>query len=126
VSKERWKKMQEILERAHREAHKAGGRPSRLSVEAKLAVTLQYLRAYRTMEHIGWDWGVGKGKISDAIRWVEDRLIRDGTFSLPGKKVLKQPNSELSYIVVDVTESPIERPPKSSEVITAERKSGIP
>jgi hypothetical protein len=44
----------------------------------------------------------------------EDTLIQDGTFSLPGKKVLKLATSEPSYIVVDVTESPIERPKKAA------------
>jgi hypothetical protein len=41
---------------------------------------------------------------------VEDTLVKDGTFALPGKKALKRKSGTLQYIVVDVTESPINRP----------------
>jgi hypothetical protein len=126
VKKETYTKMLEILEAAYKELHKAGGRPSRLSVEDKLSVTLQYLREYRTMAHIGWDWGVAKSRVHDAIKWVENTLVKDGTFSLPGKKVLRESADEITYIVVDVTESPVERPKKNRKSITAGRKSGIP
>jgi hypothetical protein len=30
--------------------------------------TLQYLREYRTMEPIGFDWGVAKSTVSEAVR----------------------------------------------------------
>jgi hypothetical protein len=76
------------------------------------------------MEHIGYDWGVRKSTVCESIKWVEDTLVKDGTFRLPGKKALRGSDDGIEYIVVDVTESPIERPKKNSENITVERKSG--
>ena len=44
---------------------------------------------------------------------VEDTLIRDGTFSRPGRKAPLKTDMEYEVILVDATESPIERPKKS-------------
>jgi len=44
---------------------------------------------------------------------------------LPGKKKLHQSDHELEFIVVDVAETPIERPKKSKNAITAVRRSDI-
>ena len=46
------------------------------------------------------------------IRWIEDTLIKikSGEFSLPGKKALKQDNTNYELILIDATEIPIERP----------------
>jgi hypothetical protein len=41
-------------------------------------------------------------------------LIRSGRFSLPGKKALRQGDSILEVVVVDVTESPVERQKKKT------------
>jgi hypothetical protein len=54
---------------------------------------------------------------------VEDILIKSGLFRLPGKKQLSEPAYEWKVLVVDVTESPIERPKKNNGVITVETKS---
>jgi hypothetical protein len=45
---------------------------------------------------------------------VEDTLMKDGFFSLPWKKKLKRKSESMKHIVVDVTESPINRPKKST------------
>ena len=37
-------------------------------------------------------------------------MVKDGTFALPGKRMLKRKSNTIEYIVVDVTESPINRP----------------
>ena len=46
-----------------------------------------------------------------------------GKFRLPGKKQLYQQADNWQVIVVDVTESPIERPKKNKELTTVARKS---
>jgi hypothetical protein len=115
VKRKTFEKMVVILEAVYREKHKKGGKPPKLNVKDKLMITLQYLREYRTMEHIGFDYGVCKSAISDSIRWVEDTLIKDGTFSLPGKKALRKKTAKVSYLVVDCTESPVERPKKKQK-----------
>jgi len=47
------------------------------------------------------------------ITTVENLLIGSGEFRVPGKKKLLEPNHEIEVVVVDVTESPIERPQKN-------------
>ena len=63
-----------VLEEAFEELHKKGGRPPRLSVLDKLVVTSGYYRECRTMQHIGFDYGVSKSRISDAVKWVKNTL----------------------------------------------------
>lgn len=57
-----------------------------------------------------------------AIKWVEDVLIKDGTFSLPGRKELLKSDAEYEVILIDATETPIERPQKNRGNIIPERK----
>jgi len=118
-------KMKEILEKEYRKMHKKGGSPPKMSVQDKLYATLKYLREYRTMEHIAGDYGVSKSTICESIQWVENTLIKDGTFGLPGKKVLKKAPSVNEFIVIDVTESPINRPKKTKKSIIQVKRSVI-
>ena len=67
------------------------------------------------MAHLGFDFGISKSRVSETIRQVEDDLIKDGTFSLPGKKALLSPENAGRTFVVDVTESAIERPTKKKD-----------
>jgi hypothetical protein len=62
------------------------------------------------MDSIAAEYSVCKGTVCLAIPWVEDTLVKDGAFALPGKKVLKRKSASIQYVVVDVTESPINRP----------------
>jgi hypothetical protein len=50
---------------------------------------------------------------ADKERKVERLLMDSGKFRLPGKKQLYQQADKWQVIVVDVTESPIERPKKA-------------
>ena len=107
--------MVSILQKEFNRLHKPGGRPPRLTIAEKLTVTLKYLREYRTMESIGADYGISKSTVCETIQWVEDTLAKDKSFMLPGKKILKKAAGSIEYIVVDVTESPIQRPKKTKE-----------
>jgi len=44
---------------------------------------------------------------------VENVLVKDGTFRLPGKAALLEPDGDYEIIQIDATESPIERPKKT-------------
>jgi len=57
--------------------------------------------------------------------WVEDALVKCGKFSLPGKKALLE-DMEIEVVLVDVLESPIERPKKNKNNGTPEKRSGTP
>lgn len=103
-----------------KKSHGIGGRKS-LIPEDKVLLMLSYYREYRTLEHIGFDYGVSEATASRTVREVEDVLIKSGKFSLPSKRALYGDEIDLEFIVVDATESPIQRPKKSSESTTQER-----
>ena len=113
--------MLQILEKDYQRKHKLGGRPPKLSVLDKLMIMLQYYREYRVMDNIAFDYGVSKSTISDAIKWVEETLVKDGIFRLPSKRKLLEDLS-LEVVLVDATECEIERPQKISAGITPARK----
>jgi len=125
VKPETFNQMRKILEKEYEKIHKKGGSPPKLSVENKLFATLKYLREYRTMEHIGGDYGVSKSTICESIQWVENTLKKYGTFKLPGKKLLKEAPGALEFIVIDVTESPINRPKKTKKSIIQAKRNAI-
>jgi len=118
-----FEKMLSILQKEFDEMHKSGGRPPKLTPEDKLYITLKYLREYRTMDSIAAEYGVCKGTVCLSIQWVEDTLVKDCTFALPGKKVLKRKSAAIEYIVVDVTESPINRPKKNQKEYYSGKKN---
>jgi hypothetical protein len=95
---------------------KRGGQ-SKLSVADHLLITLEYWREYRTQFHIAQSWGIHESTASRIIRKVEDLLIRSGAFSLPGKRTLLQPEQPSDVVVVDVSETPIERPKKTAALL---------
>ena len=101
------------------------GRPSKLSLEDQVLITLEYLREYRTYFHIAQTWGVYESTAYRIIRTVEDTVIRSRKFSLPGKKKLQQPEHTIELVVVDVTESPIQRPQKNRNATTAAKRNSI-
>lgn len=108
-----------------KKSHKIGGRKPKLCEEDMVLLMLEYYREYRTLEHIGVDYGISEGHTSKVVRAVEKALIKSGKFSLPGKKVLYDSSSSIEYIVVDATESQIQRPKKSRENIIQERRNNI-
>jgi len=68
---------------------------------------------------------VGEATAHDVIVWVEDTLIKSGKYSLPGKKALLQDN-EIEIVLVDVSESPVERPKKNSATGTGAKRNATP
>ena len=114
----------EILNKKYTEEHaqnvRNSGRKPKLSMEDKLVMTMEYLREYRTLAHIGASYDIDESNVQRIIKWVENVLVKDGTFRLPGKKALVDEESEYEIIQIDATESPIERPKKTDNG----RKSG--
>ena len=125
VRPDTFNKMKAILQKEYDKMHKLGGSPPKLTVEDKLIITLKYLREYRTMESIGADYGVSKSTVCESIQWVENTLLEDKTFQLPGKKVLKKASDTIEYVIVDVTESPIQRPKKGQKEYYSGKKNDI-
>jgi hypothetical protein len=88
-----------------------------------LVITLGYYHDYKTMENFGFEYGVHKQRICEAINWVEQVLINDGTFSLPSKRQLVEPDSGLSIAIIDVTECETERPKHNQKASYSGKKT---
>src|SRR5919106_576845 len=115
-------KMLHVL-REHMQRKVKQGRPAKLSLEDQLLMPLQYWREYRTYFHIGPSWGVAESIVCRTVQRIENLLIRSKGFHLPGKKKLPAGGTQFEVIVVDVAESPVERPQKNSGVTTAGRRN---
>jgi hypothetical protein len=112
VKRNTFNKMLDILETAYKNKKAKGGRPSKLEVIEMLLMTLEYLREYRTYFQIGVSYGVSESSAYKHIVWVEDILIKSKEFRLPGKKSLYE--SDIEITLIDVTETPIQRPKKKA------------
>ena len=125
VKHKTFNRMIEILKEADAKKKKYGGRKNKLSIEDQLLLSLEYLREYRTYFHIGKSYGISESSAYKASRWVEDTLVKHPDFALPGRKALEKSNMEYEVILIDATETPIERPKKSKKISTLERKKDI-
>lgn len=125
VKRETFNVMVEILTIAHKLKKAKGGRPNKLCIEDMLLMALEYIREYRTYLHIAASYGISESNTFSTIRWVENILIKSKEFKLPGKKALLQSENEFEIILIDATESPIERPKKNKSNIIPEKRSAI-
>jgi hypothetical protein len=125
VKKTTFVKMIEILTEAYNEKHKKGGRPHSLPMEERLLMALEYLREYRTYAHIGLSYNVSERCAFETIKWIEDTLSAAKEFALPGKKALLNSDNEFEVILIDASESPIERPKKNKKDSILEKRKGI-
>lgn len=117
VKRTTFEKMLEILKEARLVRKAKGGKPNKLSIEDCLLMTLEYLREYRTYFHISKGYGLSESACYRNIIWVENTLVKDKSFSLPGRKALAQSDVHYEVVLVDATESPIERPKKKAKEI---------
>ena len=124
VKRTTFEKMLEILRPKLEEKLSKGVRKPTLVLEEMLLAALEYWREYRTYSHIAASYGIHESNMHRLIKWIEDVLIKDGTFSLPGKKALLKSDVEYEVVLIDVTETPVERPKRGSENGIPARKSG--
>lgn len=125
VRKSTFLKMVDILRQADSLKKSKGGRKNKLNLEEQLLVTLEYLREYRTYFHIGQNYSISESTAYKTIKWVEDTLVKHLNFALPGRKVLMTNNMDYEVVLIDATESPIERPKKNKSYIIQEKRKGI-
>jgi len=125
VHLETFEQMVELL-RPHLDRRGKRGGQAKLRVEDQLLLVLEYWREYRTQFHIATSWKLSESAVCRVIQRVERLLMDSGKFRLPGKKQLYQNAYNWDVVVVDVTESPIERPKKNSALTIVGRKSGTP
>lgn len=123
VKPDSFQAMFKVLQGIEKEKRKRGGSPPDVSLADMLLMTLEYWREYRTYFHIGQSYGVSEATAFRYIRWVEDTLIKSGKFTLPGRKALLKSDMVFEVVMIDATESPVERPKKSSGDIIPARKN---
>ena len=103
--------------------HPTRGTPAKLSHADKLLLLLMYYREYRTQFHIGITYGVSESRVCEIIKETENILIGDFRFHLPGKKALLKKENQFDAVLIDVTETPDERPKKNSVRFIRARKN---
>lgn len=123
VQRETFSKMVNAL-RPHLDRKGKRGGQCKLSVEDHLLIVLEYWREYRTQFHIAESWGISESTVCRIVQKVETKLMESGQFRLPGKKQVYQNAYEWKVLVIDVAETPIERPKKNKDITTVARKSG--
>ena len=94
VKRETFDKMVKILKVAYMNKHSSRGRQAKLCIEDMLLATLEYFREKQTFAHIAASYGLHESNAYRTIRWVEDILIEDGAFALPGHECLVKDDSE--------------------------------
>lgn len=124
VKSSTFRRMADVLFKQEQEKKKPGRR-SKLTLEDQLLMTLQYLREYPTLLRLGVDWGVHESTAQRIVTRTEQALLASGELRLPGKRQLK-PGSSFEVVIVDVAESQVERPKKSSGGTTAARENATP
>jgi len=124
VKPDTFAKICEFVREERTRVHKKSGRPCTLSVEDQVLLTLEYWREYPTQFHIAKRWQLSEATVSRTIVKIENLLKHCADLKLPGKKVLRSAENTFEFIIVDVTETPIERPKKNSESFIRARKNG--
>lgn len=105
--------------------HPSSGRPPKLGIADQVLVMLMYYREYRTFFHVGSSYGLSEGQCHRVVTKIEAILIASKLFHIPGKKKLTGGGVEFEVVIVDVTESPVERPKKNNASIIQARKRDI-
>lgn len=126
VKRSTFDKMIKILCESVKNRRVNSGRKKKLSLENSLLMTLEYIREYRTYFHVSQSYGVSESSTYKTVRWIEDTLIKHPDFALPGRKALLKSDMEYDVVLIDATETPIERPKKSKSIsILAKRKGTL-
>src|SRR3982750_2012424 len=106
-----------------RRKHPNRGKVSKLSMEDQLLMMLMYHREYRTLLHIAAGYGISEARCWRIVTDLENTLIQSQAFRLPGNKALTKESVKWSVVLVDVAESPVERPKKKNGSITPAKRS---
>ncbi len=122
VRPDTFEKIVNILKEAEAQKKSLGGKPNNLEIEDRLLMALEYLREYRTYFHVAKSYGISESACYRNIKWIEEVVVKHPDFALPGKKALLKSENNYEVILIDVAESPIERPKKNKGTIIQEKR----
>ncbi|WP_406935543.1 IS5 family transposase [Acinetobacter bereziniae] len=118
VTRPLFSKMILVLEEAER-LKKKSGHPHSLVLKDQLLLTLKYLRSYSTQLELAAEFAIAESNVNRTIQKIENGLVQSRVFSLPKR------NKEIAdhdFVIVDVTESAIERPKKTNQFYSGKKK----
>lgn len=124
VTRETFKEMVKAVRRYYRLKKAKGGTKKSLSANDETLMMLEYYREYRTFKHLGVDYEVSESTAHYIVTKIEKILINEPRFHLEKLKHI-EPQADANDIevtVVDVTESQCERPKKSKNITTQEKR----
>lgn len=121
VKRKTFETMVQLVTEKENERKKLSGRPSKLSYEDQVLLSLEYLREYRTYFSIAQIYGISESNAYKICKKVEDILIRSKEFRLPNRKEIYE-SPDIEVVIIDASESAIERPQKNKGNTTQERK----
>jgi Helix-turn-helix of DDE superfamily endonuclease len=93
----------ELLNRNNR------SRPHNFSIEDRILMMLCYYREYITFFHLALKYQIHESTAFRIVVKIENILIKSGAFSLPKSSSIPT-DTTLEVVVIDASESPIERP----------------
>jgi hypothetical protein len=115
--------MSTLLFAAKRRQKAAGGKPNTLCIEDQLLMMLEYWREYRTYFHIGQAYGMSESAAYRNIKWCENTLAKSKSFRLPGRKAVVANERAFDIVLIDATETPIERPKKTTALLLRQEEA---
>ena len=122
IQRNTFEAMAAVLSDAKCKQKAAGGKPNTLSVENQLLMVLEYWREYRTYFHIGQAYGISESAAYRNIKWCENTLAKSKSFRLPGGKAVAASDRAFDVVLIDATETPIERPKKQRRYYSGKKK----
>src|ERR1700745_3110527 len=115
--------MSTLLFAAKRQQKAAGGKPNTLCIEDQLLMMLEYWREYRPFFHIGQAYGISESAAYRNIKWCENTLAKSKSFRLPGRKAVVANERAFDIVLIDATETPIERPKKTTALLFGQEEA---
>ena len=123
VRRNTFEEMAALLFAAKRAQKAAGGKPNTLGIEDQLLMMLEYWREYRTYFHIAQAYGLSESTAYRNIKWCENTLAKSQAFRLPGRKSVAASERAFDIVLIDATETPIERPKKTKALLFGQEEA---
>lgn len=124
VPRQLFSEMVEVIRDAEKLKRKSG-RPHSLSIEDQILLTLNYLRSYCTQLELSATYNIAESNVNRTIHKIEQALMQSRKFSLPQRSITTV-ETDFNWVIIDVTESPIERPEKNRESTIVAKRKDIP
>jgi len=123
VRRSTFEAMAALLSAAKCNQKASGGKPNTLGIEDQLLMMLEYWREYRTYFHIGQAYGISESAAYRNIKRCENTLAKSKSFRLPGRKAVVANERAFDIVLIDATETPIERPKKTTALLLRQEEA---